>query len=223
MIDVSNNGYSSDSKSGYLPKSLQKVSSSKNKQHRSLNSSMQKQEEFEGTYRTRSAMAKLNLKKDILHVPDDTHNNDDVNGNNDHGIARTISPKKSISLVEKQRLAEKLSLGNSIVRNNNKALNNYGPNHGKKNKLGSSSSSKKQQQQQHQKLPSNIEEEYQQYEKERKEQERKRTLKEEKSAAKNLILPVGFHRSDSVGDLGAKDGGGVYDEYLGDDESSDLV
>merc|ERR1712216_546391 len=48
---------------GYLPKSL---STKEGK-------TTQKQESFEDDYRTRSAMAKLNLKKDILHVACETH------------------------------------------------------------------------------------------------------------------------------------------------------
>ncbi|KAL7538658.1 hypothetical protein ACHAWF_006170, partial [Thalassiosira exigua] len=75
-------------------------------------------ESFENSYRARSAMASLNLKKDLLHVADDVRDAGDQEkllpkGSEDgggaegtsYGVARTISPKKSASLREKQKLA----------------------------------------------------------------------------------------------------------------------
>ena len=172
----------------YLPQSLSPTNkdATTKKDNSSPSSNLRKQESFEGTYRTRSAMAKLNLKKDILHVACDTHDapieseetdaaaaatNESKGGDktpllisasaNAAGVAsssygmsrRTISAKKHTSMIEKQRLAEKLS------------MKSYGTSKSKKKRQGLS-----------------------------KEEEEKRNANDEK----DLILPVNFQRSDSI-------------------------
>eukprot|EP00571_Detonula_confervacea_P012348 CAMPEP_0172303000 /NCGR_PEP_ID=MMETSP1058-20130122/4612_1 /TAXON_ID=83371 /ORGANISM="Detonula confervacea, Strain CCMP 353" /LENGTH=785 /DNA_ID=CAMNT_0013013677 /DNA_START=189 /DNA_END=2546 /DNA_ORIENTATION=+ len=179
---------------GYLPESLQKGNSP----------SMRKQESFEGTYRTRSAMAKLNLKKDILHVECETHDapegssdgedGDDMNigagsaaAGKGYGITRTISPRKSTTMMEKQRLAEKVSLRDRIGKTT------------KEPKGHKKSKGEQQQQQQTQKKEEN---------------------EDLKRNEKDLILPVDFQRSDSV-DLRSKDSSSGSDGS--EEDFSDMV
>lgn len=70
---------------------------------------LQKQESFEGTYRTISAMASV-LRKDMLHVVGD--NGDDSNVGSG---GRTESPKKSMERMERQRMRERgLDCGGDI-------------------------------------------------------------------------------------------------------------
>ena len=184
---------------------------------------MRKQESFEGTYRTRSAMTKLNLKKDILHVACDTHDAPTEGGKTDaatggittnnesgggdktpllisasataagaaaasssssssslgYGMSRrTISAKKHTSMIEKQRLAEKLS------------LKSYG--------TSSSSSSKK------------LKNKKQQGMSKLQKEEEERNANDEK----DLILPVNFQRSDSIVDQGGSSNDGSEDDLV---------
>jgi len=111
---------------GYLPDSLQKAAGNSSSSPVSPNS-LQKQESFEGTHRTISAMHQLHLKKDILHVACDAHDTTASAANNtngkdnaaasaergEYGVSRTISPQKNTSMMEKQRLAEEMSLSPS--------------------------------------------------------------------------------------------------------------
>jgi len=128
--DDVNSGYA-NSGGGYLPKSLTKDLKTRSNVS-NTSSTIRKQEEFEGAYRTRSAMAKLNLKKDILHVACDTHDSPTeavdseaatggpsvpiigssavAAGACGFGVTRTISAKKNSTLLEKQRIAEKLTM-----------------------------------------------------------------------------------------------------------------
>jgi hypothetical protein len=191
---------SEDGGNGYLPKNLNGNNGSNN----GTSSRTNKQEAFEGTYRSRSAMAKLNLKKDILHVACETHDaptttksmaggdrtdddeeGDDANPQNGNrrgvGESRTISPKKNTSLREKQRLAEKLSLlGNT---NNNSVNGPSSPSRsrslGRKRKDERSSKEEMQARQQLRSIE-------------------RIQLKEEDKRARDLILPVDFKRSDSM-------------------------
>ena len=66
-VDRSNREEDKD-RLGDIPKTIQKSSSAGG-----TSGNVRKQEDFEDTYRARSAMAKLNLKKDILRVGDETH------------------------------------------------------------------------------------------------------------------------------------------------------
>ena len=128
--DDVNSGYA-NAGGGYLPKSLTKDLKTRSNVS-NTSSTIRKQEEFEGAYRTRSAMAKLNLKKDILHVACDTHDSPTeavdseaatggpsvpiigssavAAGACGFGVTRTISAKKNSTLLEKQRIAEKLTM-----------------------------------------------------------------------------------------------------------------
>ena len=128
--DDVNSGYA-NAGGGYLPKSLTKDLKTRSNVS-NTSSTIRKQEEFEGAYRTRSAMAKLNLKKDILHVACDTHDSPTEAVDSEAatggpsvpiigssavaagacgiGVTRTISAKKNSTLLEKQRIAEKLTM-----------------------------------------------------------------------------------------------------------------
>eukprot|EP00580_Thalassiosira_gravida_P011273 CAMPEP_0201627708 /NCGR_PEP_ID=MMETSP0493-20130528/2833_1 /ASSEMBLY_ACC=CAM_ASM_000838 /TAXON_ID=420259 /ORGANISM="Thalassiosira gravida, Strain GMp14c1" /LENGTH=649 /DNA_ID=CAMNT_0048098249 /DNA_START=1195 /DNA_END=3144 /DNA_ORIENTATION=+ len=108
---------------GYLPDSLQKAEGSSSSP--ASPNSLQKQESFEGTHRTISAMHQLHLKKDILHVACDAHDATTSAANTkkdnaaafedrgEYGVSRTISPQKNTNMMEKQRLAEEMSLSPS--------------------------------------------------------------------------------------------------------------
>lgn len=109
------NSNSSSSNNGYLPKALIPPSRTSSGQSLLRPGSIQKQESFEGTYRSRSAMAKLNMKKDILHAEGRTGsgvsaepNHDNTNGvggyNHDSVKGkRAFSPnKKKCSKSEKK-------------------------------------------------------------------------------------------------------------------------
>jgi len=182
------NSHLSKGSDKYLPGSLQRPPSSSSS---SPNKNVRKPEDFEGTYRTRSAMATMNLKKDILHVACDTHDDGASgnastaarSGNDPHhdgyihniGVTRTISPKKSTSMMEKQRLAEK----NLSLRYLGKSSSSTTPN---KNKVtGPTSKSDKKQ--------------------------KKKEAREERKSSKDSLFPMGFKRSDSV-DLVRKSSGG---------------
>ena len=222
-----NNNNGAGGGGGYLPKSLSSPRSptkdaTSKKDCSCPSSNLRKQESFEGTYRTRSAMAKLNLKKDILHVACDTHDAPTEGGETDaatgglttnepggdktpllmsasataagaaassssssssslgYGMSRrTISAKKHTSMIEKQRLAEKLS------------LKSYG--------TSSSSSSKKLKNKKQQGMS-----------KLQKEEEEERNANDEK----DLILPVNFQRSDSIVDQGGSSNDGSEDDLV---------
>eukprot|EP00956_Cyclotella_meneghiniana_P044154 scaffold303781_cov96-Cyclotella_meneghiniana.AAC.6 len=64
-----------------------------------LPSALQKQESFEGKYRTISAMASI-LRKDMLHVAGENSDNSNQPG----GSLRTSSPRKSIEMMEQQKM-----------------------------------------------------------------------------------------------------------------------
>jgi len=158
---------------GYLPKSLTTKEGK----------TTQKQESFEDDYRTRSAMAKLNLKKDILHVACETHDaptDAATNGGLDEedpnapligsaataagvangsskGVSRTISAKKNTSMLDAQRISDKLSMKGYTKRSSKKGS--------------------------------------------------KDEMEEDKDSSKDMILPVDFQRSDSVGDMDSEDTG----------------
>ena len=183
---------------GYLPKNLK----GSNGSNSGTSSRTNKQEAFEGTYRSRSAMAKLNLKKDILHVACETHDaptttksmaggdrtgdedeGDDANLQNGNrrgvGESRTISPKKNTSLREKQRLAEKLSLlGNTNNSGNGPSSPSRSRSLGRKRKDERSSKEEIQARQQLRSIE-------------------RRKLEEEEKASRDLMLPADFKRSDS--------------------------
>lgn len=151
--------------------------------------SVQKQEDFEETYRNRSAMAKLGLKKDILHVADDTHDaaaganyaseidfsnaNDKALGKS-FGVTRTISPKKSVDIMELQRTAEQRLSGTQTMRQYlggiTKGIERSPKKRGGPKKKGKNEVIVK-------------------------EQRRKEDMPD---TSKDLMLPVGFKRSDSV-------------------------
>ena len=157
---------------GYLPKSLTTKEGK----------TTQKQESFEDDYRTRSAMAKLNLKKDILHVACETHDaptdaatnggldEEDPNApligsaataagvanGSSQGVSRTISAKKNTSMLDAQRISDKLSMKGYSKRSSKKGS--------------------------------------------------KDEMEEDKDSSKDMILPVDFQRSDSVGDMDSEDG-----------------
>jgi len=173
--------------------------------------SMRKQEDFEGSYRTRSAMAKLNLKKDILHVECETHDaptaesggdtnaggahNDGYNniGNNQasgkgYGVTRTISPKKSTDMMEKQRIAEKLSRRSATSRFKGR----------KENKVPTTSLNNDNN--------------------EKQKEQKKKEEEEHRESSKDLILPKGFKRSDSVVSRSSGD-----ESIMSEDDYSSLV
>jgi len=158
---------------GYLPKSLITKEGK----------TTQKQESFEDDYRTRSAMAKLNLKKDILHVACETHDaptdaatnggiyEEDPNApligsvataagvanGSSKGVSRTISAKKNTSMLDAQRISDKLSMKGYTKRSSKKGS--------------------------------------------------KDEMEDDKDSSKDMILPVDFQRSDSVGDMDSEDSG----------------
>jgi len=170
---------------GYLPKSLTTKEGK----------TTQKQESFEDDYRTRSAMAKLNLKKDILHVACETHDaptdaattgdldDEDPNApligssataagvaNGSKGVSRTISAKKNTSMLDAQRISDKLSMKGYSKRSSKKGS--------------------------------------------------KDEMEEDKDSSKDMILPVDFQRSDSVGDIDSEDGSSGSDEETTTDYST---
>ena len=82
------NNQNSDKSASYLPSPL----------------TLQKQESFEGKYRTISAMASV-LRKDILHVAGETGEDSPQKVGGTGG--RTSSPRKSMEMMERQRMRER--------------------------------------------------------------------------------------------------------------------
>ena len=214
LSKVSTDGAGVDGGDGIPKTVVQKISSSSG--GAASNNVSRKGEDFEDTYRTRSAMAKLNLKKDILHVGDETHDAPDeeqgneeggstvvpgsegavggggADGMNIHfsaqaagaGISRTISPKKSTNMMEKQRQKEKQWM--SGRKSSGRGGNTGG---------GNDRSLSRKEQQEVQQIP-----------------------KDSQSVnSQDLILPVSFRRSDSS----MRSGGSGSDQS--EEDYSDMV
>jgi len=186
QVSTDNSAVNGGGVGGYLPKSLT------TKERKTT----QKQESFEDDYRTRSAMAKLNLKKDILHVACETHDaptdaatnggiyEEDPNApligsvataagvanGSSKGVSRTISAKKNTSMLDAQRISDKLSMKGYTKRGSKKGS--------------------------------------------------KDEMEEDKDSSKDMILPVDFQRSDSVGDMDSEDGSSGSDEETTTDYST---
>ena len=88
LSKVSTDGAGVDGGDGIPKTVVQKISSSSG--GAASNNVSRKGEDFEDTYRTRSAMAKLNLKKDILHVGDETHDAPDEEQGNEEGGSTVV-------------------------------------------------------------------------------------------------------------------------------------